>query len=69
MNSIVGPIFNEKVVEKYNLCVHKQCTNALFTDKKSTSAAKKKKTDETQETLNVDAEAEYKHTLRIMRMV
>ena len=63
MNSIVGPIFNEKVAEKCNLWVHKQCINALFTDKKSTSAAKKKKkTAETQETLNVDAEAEYKHT-------
>ena len=63
MNSIVGPIFNEKVAEKCNLWVHEQCTNALFTEKKSTSAAKKKKkTAETQETLDVDAEAEYKHT-------
>ena len=31
VNSIMGPIFNEKVVEKWNLWVHKQCTNALFT--------------------------------------
>ena len=62
MNSIVGPIFNEKVAEKCNLWVHEQCTNALFTDKKSTSAAKKKKKTETQETQNVDAKAQYKHT-------
>ena len=26
MNSIVGPIFNEKVAEKWNLWVHEQCT-------------------------------------------
>ena len=68
MNSTVGPIFNEKVTEKCNLWVHEQCTNALFMDKKSTSAAKKKKTAETQETLNVDAEAEYKHTLCIFQV-
>ena len=43
MNSAVGPIFNEKVTEKWNLWVHKQCTDTLFKDKKSTSAATKKK--------------------------
>ena len=42
MNSTVGSIFNEKVAEKCNLWVHEQCIYALFTDKKSTSAAKKK---------------------------
>ena len=26
------PIFNEKVTEKYNLWVRKQCTEALFTE-------------------------------------
>ena len=31
VNSIVGPIFNEKVVKKWNLWVRKQCMNALFT--------------------------------------
>ena len=31
VNSIVGPIFNEKVAEKWNLWVREQCTNALFT--------------------------------------
>ena len=30
MNSVVGPIFNEKVAEKWNLWVHEQCTDALF---------------------------------------
>ena len=32
MNSAVGPIFNEKVAEKWNLWVRKQCTDALFMD-------------------------------------
>ena len=36
MNSVVGPIFNEKVAEKWNLWVHKQYTDALFTAEKST---------------------------------
>ena len=31
MNSVVGPIFNEKVAEKWNLWVHEQYTDALFT--------------------------------------
>ena len=30
MNSTVGPIFNEKVVEKWNLWAHEQCTDALL---------------------------------------
>ena len=62
MNSIVGPIFNEKVAEKCNLWVHEQCTNTLFTNKKSTSAAKKKKKNETQETQKVEAKAQNKNT-------
>ena len=33
MNSTVRPIFNEKIAEKWNLWVHEQCTNALFTGK------------------------------------
>ena len=37
------PIFNEKVAEKWNLWIRKQCTNALFTGEKSTSAGWKKK--------------------------
>ena len=28
----MGPIFNEKIAEKWNLWVRKQCTYALFTD-------------------------------------
>ena len=48
MNSAVRSIFNEKVAEKWNLWVRKQCTGALFTVEKSTFAAtvheKKKKT-------------------------
>ena len=28
----MGPIFNEKVVKKWNLWVREQCTYALFTD-------------------------------------
>ena len=39
MNSTVGPIFNEKVAEKWNLWVRKQCTDALFTMQKSTNAS------------------------------
>ena len=35
----MGPIFNEKVAEKWNLWVCEQCTNALFTVEKSTFAA------------------------------
>ena len=31
MNSVVGSIFNEKVAEKWNLWVYKQCIDALFT--------------------------------------
>ena len=27
----MGPIFNEKIAEKWNLWVREQCTNALFT--------------------------------------
>ena len=33
------PICNERVAEKWNLWVREQCTNALFTVKKSTFAA------------------------------
>ena len=36
VNSIVGSIFNEKIDKKWNLWVRKQCTDALFTEKKST---------------------------------
>ena len=43
VNSIVGPIFNEKVAKKWNLWIRKQCTNALFTGEKSTSVGWKKK--------------------------
>ena len=39
VNSTVGPIFNEKIAEKWNLWVHEQCTDALFTVEKSTFAA------------------------------
>ena len=39
VNSAVGPIFNEKVVEKWNLWIYEQCTDTLFTVEKSTSAA------------------------------
>ena len=34
-----GTHFNEKVTEKWNLWVCKQCTNALFTVEKSTFTA------------------------------
>ena len=33
INSAVRPIFNEKVAEKWNLWLHEQCTDALFTEK------------------------------------
>ena len=33
INSTVGPIFNEKVTEKWNLWVYEQCTDILFTEK------------------------------------
>ena len=38
VNSTVGPIFNEKVAEKWDLWVHEQYIDALFTVKKSTFA-------------------------------
>ena len=31
VNNTVGPIFNEKIDKKWNLWVHEQCTDALFT--------------------------------------
>ena len=31
VNSVVGPIFNEKIDKKWNLWVHEQYTDALFT--------------------------------------
>ena len=37
------PIFNEKIVEKCNLWVREQCTNALSTVEKSTNVSLKKK--------------------------
>ena len=43
VNSTVRPIFNEKVVEKCNLWVCEQCTNALFTVEKPTNMGLKKK--------------------------
>ena len=39
VNSAVRLIFNEKVAKNWNLWVHEQCTDALFTVKKSTFAA------------------------------
>ena len=39
VNSTMGPIFNEKIAEKWNLWVRKQCMDALFTMEKSTFAA------------------------------
>ena len=39
----MGPIFNEKVTEKWNLWVCKRCSHALFTVEKSTNAGLKKK--------------------------
>ena len=55
VNNTVGPIFNEKVAEKWNLWVRKQCTDTLFTDKKSTSTVTKKKNVEMRWKQNVDA--------------
>ena len=43
MNSTVKPIFNEKIAEKCNLWVRKQCMNTLFTMEKSTNAGLQKK--------------------------
>ena len=43
MNNTVGPIFNEKIVEKCNLWIREQYIDALFTMKKSTNAGLKKK--------------------------
>ena len=43
MNRAVGPIFNEKIAEKWNLWVREKCIGALFTVKKSTNVGKKKK--------------------------
>ena len=48
MNSVVKPIFNEKVAEKWNLWIHEQYTNALFTEDlvKCCSRIKKKKKED-----------------------
>ena len=35
----MGPIFNEKMAEKWKLWVREQCTGALFTMEKSTFVA------------------------------
>ena len=43
MNSAVGPIFNEKVTEKWNLWVREQCMDTLFIVKKSTQFSVKSK--------------------------
>ena len=44
MNSVVGPIFNEKVAEKCNLWDREQYTYALFTaDKVNHCGLEKKK--------------------------
>ena len=32
VNSVVGPIFNEKIDKKWNLWIRKQCTYVLFTE-------------------------------------
>ena len=39
MNSIVGPIFNEKIDKKWNLWVREQCINVLFMEDRSKVAA------------------------------
>ena len=51
VNSVVGPIYNEKVVEKWNLWIYKQCTNTLFTEDlvKCCSWIKKKKKQNAEE--------------------
>ena len=57
VNSVVGPIFNEKIVKKWYLWVREQCMNALFTVEKSTFKAesKKKRETETRIAANMDA--------------
>ena len=42
VNSTVGPIFNEKVTEKWNLWVREQCTDPHVAEKSNFSAKKKK---------------------------
>ena len=39
VNSVVRPIFNEKVTEKWILCAREQCIRTLFTREKSITAA------------------------------
>ena len=65
VNSTVGPIFNEKVTEKWCLWVHEQCTNALFKVEKSTKPAleEKKKKKEKKEKAEKNAKAESKPSL------
>ena len=48
VNSIVWPIFNKKVAEKWNLWVRKQCISALFTLKSQQNRLFKKKKVKTQ---------------------
>ena len=56
VNSIVGPIFNEKVDKKWSLWVHEQCISAPFIVEKSTKSALKKKNLKTRKVENVNVD-------------
>ena len=57
------PIFNEKVTEKYNLWVRKQCTEALFTeDLVNNCGLEKKEKKENVERKNMDVQTRNPNT-------
>ena len=64
VNNAVWPIFNEKIAEKWNLWIRKQCTNTLFIVEKSTSAAEQKKKKKKIHTTKMQAQqsVESKHS-------
>ena len=67
MNSIVGLIFNEKVAEKWNLWVCKQCTDALFTVDLVILCGWKKKNQKTQTLKTLDSfESKRTHNVEII---
>ena len=69
------PIFNEKVAEKCNLWVHKQCMEALFIEDLVNNCGlekkkKRKKKKENAERKNVDtANAQSKHILYMYKIL
>ena len=59
VNSTVGPIFNEKVVEKWNLWVREQCTQCTVHRKSQIFQLKKKKKKQKRKTCVWEAQTRF----------